>query len=121
MSGTVGVGVSYVFAVVFGLIAIGFAVVAFIPVDINSSNFSCNSDSDCKFNGESCQNSKCQHKKERKLWMLLITLLFLLMGFGIVWYSRWYNKWVHKSRTNAQIGATMTELNMLKNYLQPIK
>ena len=116
-SASFGVIYSYIFAVIFGIFAIGTAVMAFIPTSAGSSDFDCSTDSDCSIYGETCQNQKCQGKKQQRLWLLFVSLLFLLMAFGIVFYSRWYNKWVHKSRENAQIGGALAELGILSNVL----
>lgn len=116
-SGSVGLVFSYIFAVVFVLMAIGGVYLAFVPTT-SGSGVVCTHDNDCTSPDENCQNGKCFNKnKTKKPWMLIFSVLFLLMAIGIVWYSTWYNKWVHKSRRNAQIGGALTEFNMLADML----
>jgi len=117
LSSSVGIIFSYIFASIFVILAIGTAVMAFIPTSSGSSDFDCSSDSDCSIYEETCQDKKCQSKKQQKLWLLFVSLLLLLMAVGIILYSRWYNKWVHKSRENAQIGGALAEIGMLSNLL----
>ena len=55
----------------------------------------------------------------QKLWLLGIAAFLILLGVGIIIYSRWYNKFVHSSRTNAQIGAIGSEIYMIKDIFNP--
>ena len=117
-SGSIGIIVSYIFAVIFGIIAIGAAIMALIPSSIDSSNIPCQDNKDCLLVNETCKDSQCQTPKKQKLWLLFISLFFVLLGFGVVLYSKWYNKWVHSSRENAQIGGAFTEFNMARELLK---
>ena len=117
VSSSIGLTFSYIFASILLILAIGTAVMAFIPTSSVSSDFVCSSDNDCSIYGEICQDKKCQAKKQKKVWLLFVSLFLLFMAVGIILYSRWYNKWVHKSRENAQIGGALAEIGMLSNLL----
>lgn len=113
-SGTVGVGIAYFMAVIFGILAIGFLAAALIPISMDSG-FTCGGKlgNNCP-EPEKCINGQCQGPKKRHPWFLVGTLIFILFAVGIVLYAKWYNSFVHESRVNAQIGGTLTEIEMMK-------
>ena len=83
-SGSIGIIVSYIFAVIFGIIAIGAAIMALIPSSIDSSNIPCQDNKDCLLVNETCKDSQCQTPKKQKLWLLFISLFFVLLSISTV-------------------------------------
>ena len=117
-SGEIGIITSYIFASIMFIFAIIVGIFAFTP-SVEGSNDICSQDLDCNKNGETCQDGHCfGTKKKKRFWMLIISIVLILIGFSIIWYSKWYNRWVHKSRTNAQIGATFMEANAVFDMLK---
>lgn len=117
VSGTAGVIGSYIIAGIFFILAVLFGVFAVIK-SRSGSGFKCSKDSDCVSDDESCLNGECfQRKETRHPWLLLLSLLFILLGIGIIWFSKSYNKWIHKSRRNAQIAGAFTEFNIAMDLL----
>jgi hypothetical protein len=121
VSGNIGVIISTVFGALMIIIAIGFAITAFIPMEIDStkdSGFKCNDSRPC-LGGEECVNNKCiqRHKgtKKKHYWFFIISVVLIIIAIFWMWFSRWWRNYVYHNRTAAIIGGTGMEIGMLQN------
>ena len=123
LSSNINVITSYIIAGLLILIAIGFAIYAFIPqrpVDCedNSSlkddiNTYCNT----TFKNE-CEHANSEYDRCQKKTKNLVFLWFLLLiplGIIIVIIMKWWNHIVHTNKTAAQLQGTLSEVGMIKD------
>lgn len=115
-SADIDVIVSYIIAGILILVAIGFAIVAFIPMKPDD----CISDETCSVYGKpssQCisEENRCNKKKPNHkflLFLILIPIAVIIVILAKVWDHA-----VHTNKTIAQINGTMAEVGMARDIL----
>lgn len=124
--------VTYIFAGILILIAIGLAITALIPmkpwdcIDLgvlkNNVNFNCDNQTVAQFGQKACDDAKEAYNNEqdrcntpvRQTWLLWF--LFLIpLAVIIIFVNRWWNHLVHTNKTAAIIQGTGFELQTARN------
>lgn len=100
---SVGLVAAWIFGIFLVLVAIGVAVTAFIPMEMEV----CDRDENCE---------KDDRKKTHP-WLLLVSLALVLFATLVIWLSTWWKGEVKRSKTAAQIAGTIAEINLAKNIL----
>lgn len=121
-SADIDVIVSYIIAGILILVAIGFAIVAFIPMKPNNCDDDYIHDT-CDYpfntsNEQQCidkENKRCSKKKPNHMFLLF--LILIPIAVIIVILARVWDHAVHTNRTIAQIGGTMAEVGMARDIL----
>lgn len=131
VSADISVIISYVIAGILVLTAIGFTIIALIPMSPwdceDLDDLKQTKDRICNTNPQSpiCIKSQNDYNKENKRCntkvrhtALLWVLLLIPLAVFIVFFSKWWDKYVHTNKTAAQIGGTLFELNTLGNLMR---
>ena len=130
-SADIGAIISYITAGILIIIAIGLAIMAYIPMKPwnceDLDNLKKIMETDCSNTQlpEICSDSETNYNNEKKrcntkvkqtwlLWFLLLIPLAVI----IVIFSRWWKHYVNTNKTAAQVGGTLFELNTLKNFIR---
>lgn len=122
-SADIDVIVSYIIAGILILVAIGFAIVAFIPMkpdncDDDYINDICHSAFYNSDQTKKCldnENKRCSKKKPNHMFLLF--LILIPIAVIIVILARVWDHAVHTNKTIAQIGGTMAEVGMARDIL----
>jgi hypothetical protein len=108
---------SIVFGSIFGIIGLGLCIGAFIPYQENINCSGNDSDSACSFNKDivcSVDKRDCYIKK--RPYFLIIPGIFMIgISILIIYMSYFWKKEVYSNRSLAEVGGTMTEIDMAKN------
>lgn len=124
--------VTYIFAGIIILIAIGLAITALIPmkpwdcIDLgvlkNNVNFNCDNQTVAQFGQKACDDAQKAYDNEqdrcntpvRQTWLLWF--LFLIpLAVIIIFVNRWWNHLVHTNKTAAIVQGTGFELQTARN------
>ena len=114
VSGDANELVSKIFGVFMIVIGVGLVIPGIIPFRVSDEYQRCKCDKD-----EDCVTKYCVAKKKLHIGFIIGGIICMLIGFGVMWVGKWYNKFVHKNSTNAQVGAALTEFDLVSNMLHP--
>ena len=104
---------SIFFAILLFLFAIGFIVLAFMP--LSEGGTWCTDDTQCDSSKqEKCNNGVCKSPKKRHYWFILIGVIMILLGIFIVWFANLNKKLVDNNRHYAQFQAIPAEIGMAR-------
>jgi hypothetical protein len=111
MEATIGVIVGTVMGSLMILFGIAAFITAFIPRSLDDgSGAACGGSTPCPLPDEQCQNNVCTGKKKRHYWLIAVGFGAALVGALMIWLPRVWNRYTKKSRTAAQVGGTLAEL-----------
>lgn len=104
---------AYIGATVLILFAVGFGVMAFVPI---TSGDCTTWSSENKKENDVFSQSTCE--KKNHYWFLLISLGLVLLAIFTVWIAKWWKKEISHNKTAQEVGGTLFEAQLVKNILQ---
>ena len=98
---------AYIGATILILIAVGFGVMAFVPM----TSGDCTTVSNDVLSQNTCE-------KKKYYWFLLISLGLVLLAIFTVWSAKWWKQEIAHNKTAQEVGGTLFEAQLVKNILQ---
>ena len=98
---------AYIGATILILIAVGFGVMAFVPMTSGDCN---------ENNNDVLSQNTCE--KKNYYWFLLISLGLVLLAIFTVWSAKWWKQEITHNKTAQEVGGTLFEAQLVKNILQ---
>ena len=108
---------SIVFGAIFCIIGIALCIGAFVPYNETISCSGKDSDASCKFNKDvvcSIDNKDCYVKKKR-YYLIIPGIVMISISGLIIYLAYFWRKEVYSNRSLAEVGGTITEIDMAKN------